>query len=185
MFCKKCGKEILESNVNKTCLSCEKNILEDKKKDLREKWGLGKWTFIVIVILILLCISIFFSIIRSEIEYQNEVDSSFSSQLFMENLAKDIQSGYGKLPVEINDFTTLDKITGESQKIIYSYTLFGVSHINNDEALEIKKELTQNLCSLEDVQIFIDGEVVFEYNYYNDSSFLLKTISVNFKDDCT
>lgn len=183
MFCKNCGRES-ESN-KEICSNCELGFLEKKKKQHKSKWGVGKWSILLIVVVSLFLLRIIVPLSFDMARTKGEERDFISSRVEMQNLADEIEDSIG-VPFMVDEITRLDNVEGDVKTISYYYTLIGY---NNDNIQDIDFSIVRNatissLCPDKDIRIYIDNDATFNYIYSSYNGDRLKEYSINLANEC-
>jgi|GEM_PF-1942795 len=190
MFCKQCGKEVIEGAS--FCKSCGATVSPMKVKKSHTKFALITGLFIIAVIIFgaLAANGVF----DSSLEAENDATSANQgSQGLLANSPADtrqdlIRQGVQEarsqyvFPHEIDEVTTLTDIKEGMGAIRYEYMLHDIdeSQVSNQV---LKDMLAPAVCKNADTRNLLDKNIAFEYSYSVQASASTYFVSIS-RADC-
>lgn len=86
------------------------------------------------------------------------------------------------LPYQVDEVTTLTKVSQEREAIRYHYVISGLDSATISSA-ELKENLTPSVCDNEDTKFFLDQDINVEYSYTVEETGKKYFVSIS-NDDC-
>jgi hypothetical protein len=109
---------------------------------------------------------------------------SVSADPIMDIIQKEAAAQNEKMPQRVDEITVCTGITvGPDKRIIYHYTLEGLSSIDKKSAEKLMMaEFSKTACQMEETKLFHSLNIVLEFLYRDESGNLLFSLVLNEKE---